>query len=169
MCRVFQDTAGEEKFAGLSSFYCRGASAAIVAYEITSNLTFQGISNRHLQLLEAAEPNCLVCVVGTKRDLVTDSTREVSEKSAKALATEINVSKGRAPETLSQIPFFETSSKTGENVDEVFDFILHTCLPLDDENKAALSVRKRTGVDLEQRDAVATQSRSKKGGCCSVM
>lgn len=130
--------------------------------------TFQSLHQRHIQLLEAAEPNCLVCVVGTKRDLLTDDTREVSEKAAKAFATDINQKKGREPDTLSRIPYFETSAKTGVNVDQVFDFILHTCLPLDDEKKASLSIRKHTGVDLEQRNASGT-SRSSKKGCCAIM
>ena len=36
-----QDTAGEERFAGLSSFYCRGAGAAILAFDATNYESFQ--------------------------------------------------------------------------------------------------------------------------------
>jgi small GTP-binding protein len=34
------DTAGEEKFANLTNFYCRGAKAAIVVYDVTQHQTF---------------------------------------------------------------------------------------------------------------------------------
>ena len=127
--------------------------------------TFQSLQQRHVQLLEGAEPNCLVCVVGTKQDLVTDSTREIPEKTAKELATEINRRKGREPFTLSRIPYFETSAKTGANVDQVFDFILRTCLPLDDEKRASLSIRKNTGIDLEQ----SNKTNGTRKGCCTII
>ena len=65
-----EDTVGEERFSGLSSFYCQRASAAIIAYDITQGRSLQALHDRHLQLFDASEPNCLVVVVGTKTDLV---------------------------------------------------------------------------------------------------
>ena len=38
-----QDTAGQERFSGLSSFYCRDAKAAILAYDITSKDSFDAL------------------------------------------------------------------------------------------------------------------------------
>ena len=37
---MWQDTAGGERFHGLSSFYCRGAGAAILAYDLSNKDTF---------------------------------------------------------------------------------------------------------------------------------
>lgn len=145
------DTAGEERFSGLSSFYCRGASAAIVAYDITQGESLKALYERHLQLLEYAEPRCLMVVVGTKADLVTNRTRQVARTVGETLALEQNEKKGRPRNSFSVNPFFETSAKTGENVEKVFEFILQTCLPLDDSETARKSIRKTSGVDLEQR------------------
>lgn len=158
-----QDTAGEERFSGLSSFYCRGASAAIVAYDITQKHSIQVLRDRHLQLLEAAEPHCLVVMVGTKRDLVTPMTRDVPETVGRKLAIEQNLKKGRTEESLSQIPFFETSAKTGQNVEKVFDLILNTCLPLDDKEVARNYTRKSTGLVLEE---FPRKDAKKSGNCC---
>ena len=159
-----QDTAGEERFSGLSSFYCRGASAAIIAYDITQGRSLQALKERHLQLLEGAEPNCLVVVVGTKRDLVTNDTREIPSSAGEKLALEQNEKKGRPRISFNVHPFFETSAKTGKNVEKVFDFILNTCLPLDDEETARKSVRRTSGLDLEQKSSKPQNVDTRK--CC---
>ena len=160
----FQDTAGEEKFSGLSSFYCRGASAAIIAYDITQGRSLQTVKERHLHLLEAAEPRCLVVIVGTKADLVTHDTREIPWTAGEKLALEQNEKKGRPRNSFQVHPFFETSAKTGKNVEKVFDFILNTCLPLHDEETARKSIRQTSGVDLEQKSSKPQNEHSRK--CC---
>lgn len=38
-----QDTAGDEKYSGLSHFYCRSAGAAILAYDINDPKTFESL------------------------------------------------------------------------------------------------------------------------------
>lgn len=128
-----QDTAGEERYASLSSFYCRGASAAILAYDLTRQNSLKVLKERHIPLLESAEKNCFCVIVGTKLDLVNDSTREISAEIGRSLAQHQNKDKGL---DLKSIPYFETSSKSGKNVDEVFSLILNTCLPLDEPVKA---------------------------------
>ena len=135
------DTAGEEKYAGLSSFYCRGASAAILAYDPTRYNSLNVLKERHIPLLQTADENCLRIVVGTKMDLVNDTNRQVSKEMGKALAK--NQNKGRIDET-NVVPYFETSSKTGENVEAVFSFILNTCLPLESDCSEK-TARKHSG------------------------
>jgi len=148
----------------LSSFYCRSASAAIVAYDITQGRSFQVLKERHLQLLEATEPNCLIVVVGTKTDLVTRDSREVPSSVGEKLAIEQNERKGRPRGGFNVYPFFETSAKTGNNVDKVFEFILNTCLPLDDEETARNSLSKMSGLNLEQKSHKSHSHESK--SCC---
>lgn len=160
-----QDTAGEEKYSSLSSFYCRGASAAIVCYDITKASSLTTLHDKHLHLLQSAEPNCLIVIVGTKKDLIITQSRAVSEEAGKQLAKQQNSNKSRELTSLSCIPFFETSSKTGEQVDEVFDFILNSCLPLDDNATARMYARKNTGVEME--DKTACKDEPTRGKCCS--
>ena len=38
-----QDTAGEEKYTGLSSFYCRNAGAAIFAFDLNCLKSFDSL------------------------------------------------------------------------------------------------------------------------------
>eukprot|EP00052_Salpingoeca_macrocollata_P001226 m.24498 g.24498 ORF g.24498 m.24498 type:complete len:211 (-) comp11208_c0_seq1:78-710(-) len=112
------DTAGMEKYAPLSSFYSRDASAAIIAYDIMDRSTFENI-DKYWDTLQHAKDNCFVVVVGTKYDLVDENTRgQVTAEEGRELARRKKASK-----------FFETSSKSGLNVTEVFDCICKSLFP----------------------------------------
>lgn len=102
-------------------------------------------------------------VVGTKKDLVTGSSREIASCAGESLALELNEKKGRASGSFNEKPFFETSAKSGENVQKVFDFILNTCLPLDNEDTAKRSLRQTMGIDLENKSQTQNESAKK---CC---
>jgi Ras-related protein Rab-20 len=45
---VCQDTAGEERYRGLSQFYCRNAGAAILAFDVTSEDSFHSLRSLKL-------------------------------------------------------------------------------------------------------------------------
>ncbi|XP_077990036.1 ras-related protein Rab-20-like isoform X2 [Glandiceps talaboti] len=176
------DTAGEEKFAGLSSFYCRNASAAILAYDISEKESFDSLGDRHVPLLQAAEQDCLAVVVGTKLDLVRPKTRKVNNEDGEHFA--VNANKSRFEDGAKndiRIPFFETSSITGENVNNVFTYIFETLLPLDHEGNPidpnAGRKRPEGVVHLESHidhqrveknsdSSAVTTEQKKKSGCC---
>ncbi|XP_002730555.1 ras-related protein Rab-20-like [Saccoglossus kowalevskii] len=163
------DTAGEEKFSTLSSFYCRNASAAILAYDICDRETFDSLQTRHLPLLEAAEKNCLAVAVGTKLDLVSPTSRQVSNDAGEQFAVLSNPDKFKEGcDSKQRIPFFETSSLTGENIDNVFLYIFSTLLPLDREGNAIdpNAGRKRPSgvVDLDTSHPQPQQQQSSPSG-----
>ena len=71
-----QDTAGSERFAKLTSHYCRSAGAAILVYDITDFQTFDQLDTSLKTLRDGgALPECVVVVVGTKLDLVEAGLR----------------------------------------------------------------------------------------------
>ena len=110
--------------------------------------------SRFIPLLTSANDHALVVVVGTKLDMLTSENhmRQVSQSQGHDLCREVN-----AGRSLAQVPYFETSSMTGSNVERVFDYILHECLPLDGD--AAVKIKRRTStVDLEK------PSKGKDGG-----
>ena len=107
---------------------------------------------------QSAEDNCLCVVVGTKLDLVNDSTRQISPDVGIALAKTQN--KDRFGE-INAVPYFETSSKTGKNVEEVFNFILNTCLPLETDFDESLCKNTDGCVDLHK-----PKSHHQKQKCC---
>lgn len=71
-----------------------------------------------MDFLKEADKNCYLVVVGTKSDLIKESSelRQVTEEEGKSFAEGYNA------------VFYETSSKEGTNVSAVFDNIGYHCL-----------------------------------------
>ncbi|KAJ2942448.1 hypothetical protein O0L34_g16053 [Tuta absoluta] len=110
------DTAGSERYEAMTRMYYRGANAAIICYEPSSQFSWQRL--RHwLTELRTVEEDCKVYLCGTKKDLLDSGvvSREVPED---IVATYSQGLHGH----------FLTSSKTGENVDELFQKIVDDCV-----------------------------------------
>ena len=179
-----QDTAGEEKYASLSAFYCRGASVAILAFDLTSFTSFQKLQEIFIPLLQDSVDNCLTVVVGTKVDLLESEQREVRFSEGVELAVQQhNFHLQRAlkhnPNTfLKDIDgsklYYETSSKTGKGVDGVFEDI--QCMLLADLEKTKCSSKKSQskggagtssgGKVLHLGDQTDGGGGERRGGCC---
>jgi small GTP-binding protein len=101
------DTAGQEKYRSLSSFFFRGARAAILCYDITRRDTLKDAREFYDTARDGAEPDCQFVLVGTKSDM--EEQREVNPGEAEDLANEF-----KAAFTA------ETSAKTGEGVEDLF-------------------------------------------------
>ena len=134
-----QDTAGEEKYASLSSFYCRGASVAILAFDLTDSRSLEKLQEVFIPLLEDSVDTCLTVVVGTKLDLVPVEGRQVKTTEGQELAEEQH--RKQVEHALKFNPnsylknvqgkklYFETSAKSGHGVTELFDHIQRILLP----------------------------------------
>ncbi|CAG9580336.1 putative ras-related protein rab-2a [Leishmania major strain Friedlin] len=100
------DTAGQESFRSITRSYYRGASGALLVYDVTRRDTFT-----HLQSwLEDAKANAntalVIMLIGNKCDL--ESKRQVSREEGEAFAR------------CNGLMFMETSAKTSQNVDDAF-------------------------------------------------
>ena len=115
--------AGQDKFAKVSTFYCKGAGAAILAYDITDFNSFNQLSS-HVETIKSAQENVLLVIIGTKYDLVEENPemRQVSIQEARQLAESLNAT------------FFETSARSNINVEEVFNHIGHSIFPSSSPN-----------------------------------
>uniref|UniRef100_A0A7I4E785 Rab5/RabF-family small GTPase n=1 Tax=Physcomitrium patens TaxID=3218 RepID=A0A7I4E785_PHYPA len=101
------DTAGQERYASLAPLYYRGAAAAVVVYDITNPETFLKAQFWVKELQKHGNPDIVMALVGNKADL--ENEREVSHAEAQAYAK----SNGMF--------FIETSAKTSENVNQLFE------------------------------------------------
>ena len=63
------DTAGQEKYRGLAPMYYRGASAAVLVYDITSKLSFLSLKSWKSELDVNGPEKLVITVVGNKCDL----------------------------------------------------------------------------------------------------
>mmetsp|Transcript_30594 Transcript_30594/g.84376 ORF Transcript_30594/g.84376 Transcript_30594/m.84376 type:complete len:221 (-) Transcript_30594:117-779(-) len=100
------DTAGLESFRALTRSYYRGASGALVVYDITRRETFAHVPGWLEQARQNASASMTVMLVANKSDL--QHQREVSFEEGVAFA--------RAHGLM----FAETSASTGSNVEETF-------------------------------------------------
>ncbi|XP_053977031.1 ras-related protein Rab-24-like [Hylaeus volcanicus] len=105
------DTAGSEKYDAMTRIYYRGAKAAVVCYDITKLNTFQR-AKFWVRELRSVEEDCKVYICGTKKDILDHGAIPSPEIDVVETYT-----------TGIQAKFFITSSKTGENVAELFNEI----------------------------------------------
>lgn len=101
------DTAGQERYASLAPLYYRGASAAVVVYDITNPETFLKAQFWVKELQKHGNPVIVMALVGNKADL--ESQRQVSREEAQEYAE----SNGMF--------YIETSAKTSDNVNQLFE------------------------------------------------
>ncbi|TNV75492.1 hypothetical protein FGO68_gene5209 [Halteria grandinella] len=101
------DTSGQERFRPINSAYFRGSNLIFLVYDITNRETFDTLSTYFIPQISqhAAESVCL-CLVGNKLDLA--ESRQVQQEEAMALANQHGMQ------------FFEVSSKSAQNLDEMF-------------------------------------------------
>ncbi|KAH3744348.1 Rab GTPase [Pelomyxa schiedti] len=106
------DTAGQERYRSLAPLYYRGASAAIIVYDITNKETFE-MCKQWVDELRVRAPNIVVTLAGNKLDLATPN-RVVPTADAERFAA--IVGQGGLEKPL----FLEVSAKTGQNVEQLF-------------------------------------------------
>lgn len=112
---------------------------------------------RFIPLLREAEPDCLCVVVGTKADLVTSpSSKRVSMEHAYHFTKELNPQRN-----LEKVPYFETSSLTGQNVESVFQYIFETLLPLEGLEEEAQNNKDPDVIYLERSQTPVAENVSK--------
>lgn len=104
------DTAGQETYKSVTRSYFRGASGALLVFDLSRRSTFGHVTDWLNDLRQIAEPDIVVILVGNKADLAGDpDRREVSSAEAADWARRNGV-----------LRYVETSAKSGENVEEAF-------------------------------------------------
>ncbi|CAF4111234.1 unnamed protein product [Rotaria sordida] len=100
------DTAGQERFQSVTRSYYRGASGALLVYDITNRESYNAVANWLSDARRLASPNVIIILCGNKKDL--EDQREITFTEANQFAQD------------NDLIFFETSAMTGENVHESF-------------------------------------------------
>ena len=102
-CINFYDTAGQEKYRSLAFNIIKNADGALLMYDLTKRNTFEAISSWMDDIKKHKGEDFHIVLVGNKSDI---EKREVTKEEGEELAKKYNIS------------FFETSNKTGQNVEE---------------------------------------------------
>ncbi|KAF3440476.1 hypothetical protein FNV43_RR18760 [Rhamnella rubrinervis] len=144
------DTAGQERFQSLGAAFYRGADCCILVFDVNVHRSFETLQNWHDEFLKQADPTdpdiFPFVLLGNKIDIDGGSSRKVSDKKAR----EWCASRGN-------IPYFETSAKEDNNVDEAFLAAAKTALTNEREQ---VSIYYHQGIS-------ETVSEVEQGGGCA--
>ena len=101
------DTAGQENYRSITRAYYKNSACALLVYDISNRESFEHISNWIEDCLAQSPKSVFMVLVGNKSDLSQE--RKVTYQEGEEMAKN------------NKIMFFETSAKTGENVDKIFE------------------------------------------------
>lgn len=154
------DTAGAERFKGVTTAYFRGAHVVILAYDITNEETLEKTKSWLREAKEFCTADFNVFLVSTKKDLVLDDSEEFKKggKRAAQFAEDFKAE------------YWSTSSRTGENVEELFTRIASVSFEkvMKSEIEATTSIQT-SSVQLAQNSSLIrlkSPPKSKKPSCC---
>ena len=116
------DTAGQERYRVVTKNYFNTSNGFIIIYDITDRGSFNNINNwmEQIESFIGKEVKCIL--FGNKNDL--ENKRDVQIEEGKELAKKYNC------------PFFETSAKEGNNIEEGFKEIIMEIIKGNKNSKA---------------------------------
>ncbi|KAK0705010.1 P-loop containing nucleoside triphosphate hydrolase protein [Lasiosphaeris hirsuta] len=159
------DTAGQETYKSVTRSYFRGASGALLVFDLSRKQTFQHVTDWLNDLRQIAEPDIVVVLVGNKADLAQPegeddvNKREVTREEAEEWTRRNGV-----------LEYVETSAKSGENVEKAFMRVAERIYQNIQAGKYDLNDR-RSGVKGPAAGGagsrpVRLQEKKAAGGCC---
>lgn len=110
------DSAGQETYRSITRSYFRGASGALLVFDLSRRSTFESATSWLHDLRQIAEENVVVILVGNKSDLADTSTD--SQGGNKRAVTQAEANEWCRREGVMR--YVETSAKSGEGVERAF-------------------------------------------------
>ena len=100
------DTAGQETFRSITRAYYKNSVCALIVYDITNKNSFQNIKSWIEDCKKQSPKTVFLILIGNKVDL--EERRQVTYEEGSIYAEK------------NGMLFFETSAKTGKNIEEIF-------------------------------------------------
>ncbi|TFF98743.1 MAG: GTP-binding protein [Promethearchaeota archaeon] len=106
------DIGGQERFQHLRQIYFKGSNASLGVFDVTNRSSLVKIPGWVASIKKSVKKGIPMILVGNKIDL----ERKVEQEEAEKLADKLNCE------------YMETSAKTGENIDIVFEKLARACM-----------------------------------------
>ena len=151
------DTAGQEQFRSITRAYYKNSICALVVYDISRRDSFESVKQWIEDCKNYMPKNVVMVLVGNKSDL--EDNREVTKDEGQEIADSFG------------LLFYETSAKSGLNVNEVFNSSLQEIARRIDSNFYNLE-DESCGIKISKERANKTLKKEKleapkqKSGCC---
>jgi Ras-related protein Rab-2A len=173
------DTAGQETYKSITRSYFRGASGALLVFDISRRSTFDSATAWLQDLRQIAEEDIVVILVGNKSDLA-DKNANLEGGNKRAITKEEAEEWCRREGVMRYV---ETSAKSGEGVERAFLEVAERVYQNIEAGRYDLNDRRsgvkgygtgggREGatsqktVTLGLNDAMKNTQRGTGGGCC---
>ena len=171
------DTAGQETYKSITRSYFRGASGALLVFDISRRSTFDSVTSWLHDLKQIAEEGIVVILVGNKSDLAAQNTD--TEGGNQRAVTKQEAEEWCRREGVMQ--YVETSAKSGEGVERAFLEVAERIYQNIEAGKYDLNDRrsgvKGYGTSSGAREGVSVQrtvnlgmndamKSGQRGGCC---
>lgn len=156
------DTAGQETYKSVTRSYFRGASGALLVFDISRRPTFIHVKDWLEDLRNIADKDIVVILVGNKSDLASseaENKREVTTQEAEEWARVNGV-----------LEYVETSAKSGEGVELAFGRVAERIYQNIEAGKYDLNDRrsgvKGPGASGQNRLKLGAEANNGSGGGC---
>ena len=153
------DTAGQENFRSITRAYYKNSVCAMVVYDITNKDTFNNVQTWIEDCKNQSPKTIFMVLVGNKNDL--EDKRQVKYEDGMELANK------------NGMMFYETSAKSGFNVEEIFNSSAKAIAQKIDDGYYDLSNDScgiKQGINASVGNNVSLGGAEKipsKGGCCN--
>ena len=116
------DLAGQPRFNSVRELYYKGSHGGLLVFDITRRDSFTNLDSWLNELFKNSGRGAMpVAVLGNKVDLRDEADDCVTETEALEFAENLK----NSLKINCEIPYLETSAKTGENVDKSFEILAH--------------------------------------------
>lgn len=110
------DLAGQQAYAAVRSGYYLGSKGIVLVYDVTNRNSYENIPKWLQEFKNIVKEPVPTILVGNKIDLRESVDNSISQDEGVKLAKELENQIGNGL----KVSFFETSAKTGENIEEAF-------------------------------------------------
>ena len=142
------DTAGQERYKALTKGFFRNAEGIMIVYDVTNQESFENLKNWIQSIKDNMGNDFLeripVVIIGNKID---SDEREIKTEDAESFCKQQNY------------PYFETSAKTGENIDSTIRFLVKKVIDVNSDNKEGNNGNGNIKINTEEHN------KKEKSGC----
>ena len=133
------DTAGQDRYRTIAKNYYKGSHGILLLYDVTKENSFENIREWVQNIREEVYEKAIIFLIGNKIDKINE--RKITTEQGQKLAAEYN------------LPFFEASAKSGENIEEIFKNLYQKI------SEVYVDIQKEKGAKLNSNN-------KKKIKCC---